>query len=122
MIHIAEKGQNVVQTLPSGNTDDLTDAITTPIKTNCCFTNQSGGNDMIRMGRCTITPHHHILMADGWTMARQAADRGQGVILANFNIPRVYNLCLEGGGNILIKTSCLPGTTLTTAGTMGYRF
>jgi len=124
MIHKAEKGENVVQTLPSGNVDDLTDAIITPIKTNCSFDQPStGGIDMVRMGSCCITPHHHILMADGWTTARQAADRGQGEILANFNIPRVYNLCLEGGGNILINTSSLPGlTTLTTAATMGYRF
>ena len=37
--------------------------------------------------------------------AQQAAARGQGKILVNSNIPRVYNLCLEGGGNILINTS-----------------
>jgi len=55
--------------------------------------------------------------------ARQAAARGQGTVLNNFNIPRVYNLCLEGGGNILINTSSLQGaTTFTTAATTGYRF
>jgi len=123
-IHKVEKGENVIQLLPSGNIDDLTDAITTPIKTNCSFDQLStGGIDMVRMGSCCITPHHHILTADGWTTARQAADMGQGEILTNFKHPRVYNLCLEGGGNILINTSSLPGqTTLTTAATMGYRF
>ena len=123
-IHKVEKGGNVIQLLPSGNIDDLTDAITTPIKTNCSFDQLStGGIDMVRMGSCCITPHHHILMADGWTTARQAADMGQGEILANFKLPRVYNLCLEGGGNIIINSSSLPGlTTLTTAATMGYRF
>jgi len=55
--------------------------------------------------------------------ARQAAARGQGKVLVNSNIPRVYNLCLEGGGNILINTSSLQGsTTFTTAAMMGYRF
>jgi len=123
MIHKAEKGESVVQTLPSGNIVDLTDALTTPIKTICCFDNQIGGNDMVRMGSSTITPQHHIFTADGWMTAQQAAVRGQGKILVNSNIPRVYNLCLEGGGNILINTSHLPGaTTFTTAATMGYRF
>jgi len=123
MIYKAEKGESVVQTLPSGNIMDLTDAHTTPIKTNCCFVSQAGGNDMVRMGRCIITPHHHILTAEGWMTARQAAAKGQGKVLVNSNIPRVYNLCLEGGGNILINTSRLPGaTTLTTAATMGYLF
>ena len=78
---------------------------------------------MVRMGSCIITTHHHILTEDGWMTARQAAPRGQGTVLNNFNIPRVYNLCLEGGGNILINTSSLQGaTTFTTATTMGYRF
>ena len=120
MIHKAERGESVVQTLPSGNIADLTDALTTPIKTICCFDSQTGGNDMVRMGSCTITPQHHIFTADGWMTAQQAAARGQGKILVNSNIPRVYNLCLEGGGNILINTSHLPGaTTFTTAATMG---
>jgi len=123
MIYKADKGENVVQTLPSGIVDDLTGAITTPIMINCCFFSRSGEYEMVRMGSCSITPHHHILTEDGWATARQAADRGQGEILANYNIPRVYNLCLEGGGNIFINTSSLPGlTTLTTAATMGYRF
>jgi len=122
-IHKADKGESVVQILPSGNIEDLTDALITPIKTTCCFDRQTGGNDMVRMGSCIITPHHQILTADGWMTARQAAARGQGEILVNSNIPRVYNLCLKGGGNILINTSCLPGaTTFTTAATMGYRF
>jgi len=38
-------------------------------------------------------------------------------------LPRVYNFCLEGGGNILINTSLQPGvTTFTTAATMDYLF
>jgi len=76
MIYKAEKAESVVQTLPSGNIMDLTDAHTTPIKTLCCFENQEGGNDMVSMGRCIITSHHHILMAEGWMTARQAATRG----------------------------------------------
>ena len=124
VIHKLEKGHNVVQTLPSGNIHDLTGTTTTPIKTNCSFEQSStGGMDMIRMGSGCLTPHHHILSADGWMTARQAANIGQGEILTNYTYPRVYNLCLEGGGNILINTSRTPGlTTFTRAATMGYRF
>ena len=49
--------------------------------------------------------HHHIHTEDGWMTARQAADRGQGTLLTNQVHPRVYSLCLEGGGNIIIDTT-----------------
>jgi len=117
-----EKGESVVQLLPSGNIMDLTDALTTPIKTLCCFETQEGGNDMVNMGKGVITPNHHILTAEGWMTALQAAARGQGMVFRSM-LPRVYNFCLEGGGNILINTSLQPGvTTFTTAATMGYLF
>ena len=124
VIHKLEKGYNVVQTLPSGNINDLTGAIITSIKTNCSFEQPSTeGIEMVCMGSCCLTPHHHIRTVNGWKTARQAADMGQGEILTNYKHPRVYNLCLEGGGNILINTSRTPGlTTITTAATMGYRF
>jgi len=78
LIHKPEKGESVVQTLPSGTIEDLTDAHTTPIKTTCCFQCQTGGSDMVRMGSCIITAHHHILTEDGWMTARQAAARTPG--------------------------------------------
>jgi len=124
LIHKVERGHNVVQTLPSNNIHDLTGATTTPVKNNCSFEQSStGGIDMIRMGSGGLTPHHHIFTEKGWMTARQAANIGQGEILTNYTHPRIYNLCLEGGGNILINTSRTQGlTTLTIAATMGYRF
>jgi len=65
MFYKTEKGVSVVQSLPSGNIMDLTDAITTPIKTLCCFETQKGDNDMVKMGKCTITSLHHILTEEG---------------------------------------------------------
>jgi len=117
-----KKGESVVQSLPSDNIMDLTDALITPIKTLCYFDTQEGGNDMVHMGTSIITPNHHIRTAEGWMTALQAADRGQGMVYRSM-LPRVYNLCLEGGGNILINTSPQPGVTIfTPAATMGYLF
>ena len=77
---------------------------------------------MVKMGKCTITPRHHILTEEGWMTARQAAARGQGLVITSL-IERVCNFCLVGGGNLIINTSRQPGeTTLTTAATMGYLF
>ena len=53
---------------------------------------------MVKMGKCTITPRHHILTEEGWMTARQAAARGQGLVIRSL-IERVYNFCLVGGGN-----------------------
>jgi len=101
---------------------DLTGALLTPVKTLCCFETKDGGNDMVHMGTSLITLHHHIHTAGGWMTALQAADKGQGVILSS-TLERVYNLCLEGGGNILINTSSQPeAMILTPAATMGYLF
>ena len=75
------------------------------------------------MGECIITAHHHIQTADGWMTARQAAAKGHGDFLSNFEISKVYNLCLEEGGNILINTATQQNAmTFTTAATMGCRF
>jgi len=117
-----KKGESVVQSLPSDNIMDLTDALITPIKTLCCFETQEGGNDMVNLGTSVITPNHHIRTAEGWMTALQAVDRGQGMVYQSM-LQRVYNLCLEGGGNILINTSPQPGVmTFTPAATMGYLF
>jgi len=55
--------------------------------------------------------------------ARQAAQQGLGRLINNFRVERVYNLCLEGGGNIIINTTAKPqeAPTLTETATMGYR-
>ena len=112
----------MVQSLPSGNIMDLTGALITPIKTLCNFDTQDGGNDMVYLGMSIITPNHHIHMTDGWMTASQAADKGQGETRRS-KLERVYNLCLEGGGNILINTSPQAGVTIfTPAATMGYLY
>jgi len=76
------------------------------------------------MGESVITAHHYIQTTDVWMTARQAGDMGHGDFLANCTLPRVYNLCLAGGGNILINTTATlqSALTLTTAATMGCRF
>ena len=76
------------------------------------------------MGKAYITAHHHIHTKDGWMTARQAANRGQGTLLTNQVHRRVYSLCLEGGGNIIIDTTATLQNALTQieAATMGCRF
>jgi len=123
-IYLAEKGDTVVQTLPSGKIEDLTGALRTPIKTVCTFDYPAGRIDIVRMGESIITAHHHIHTTDSWMTAQQAANMGYGDFLPNCALQRVYNLCLEGGGNILINTTATlqSALTLTTAATMGCRF
>ena len=66
-------------------------------------------------------PHPNI---GGMMTARQAAEMGHGALLTNQAFPRVYSLCLEGGGNIIINTTANPqdAPTLISAATMGCRF
>ena len=97
MIHKVTRGELVVQSLPSGHIMDLSGALTTPVKTLCYFDTKEGGNDMVYLGTSTITPNHHIHMAEGWMTASQAVDDGQGTIRRSI-LARVFNLCLEGRG------------------------
>ena len=55
--------------------------------------------------------------------ARQATQQGPGRLINNAQVERVYNLLLEGGGNIIINTTANPqeALTMTVAATMGYR-
>jgi len=96
----------------------------TRIETVCTFDCPVGGIDVVKMGVALITAHHYIQTAEGWMTARQAAHKGQGTLIAKHVLPRVYNLCLEGGGNIIINTSAHPqeAPTLTVAATMGCCF
>ena len=123
-IYSAEQGDIVVHTLPSGKIEDLTGALMTTIETVCTFDCPAGRIDLVQMGDAIITAHHHIQTADGCMTARQAADMGHGSLLTNFVLPRVYNLCLEGGGSIIINATATlqSALTLTTAATMGYHF
>jgi len=122
-IYKVEKGDIVVQTLPSGKNEDLSGAIMTVIKTVCTFDCPDEGFDLVQMGEAIITAHHHIQTAEGWMTARQAIQHGPGRLFSNVHVEWVYNLLLEGGGNIIINTTPNPqeAPTMTEAATMGYR-
>jgi len=66
----AEKGDIVIQSLPSGKIEDLTGALMTKIETICTFACPTVGIDIVRMGKALITAHHHIQTAEGWMTAR----------------------------------------------------
>jgi len=85
----------------------------TKIETVCTFECLTSGINMVQMGEVRITAHHHIQTAEGWMTARQAADMGYVPPLTNLVLPRVYNLCLEGDGNIIINTTATPQTVPT---------
>ena len=104
-IYKADKGYTVIQSLPSGKIEDTTGALMAKIETICTFGCSNVGIDIVRMGKALITAHHHIQTAEGWMTARQAAQQGLGKLVNDFHIERVYNLCLEGGGNIIINTT-----------------
>jgi len=122
-IYRVEKGDIVIQSLPSGNIEDLSGAMMAKIETVCTFGCPEEGIDIVQMGEALITAHHHILTAEGWMTARQAVQQGPGHLINNVQVERVYNLLLEGGGNIIINTKANPqeAPTLTVAATMGYR-
>jgi len=122
-IYKAEKGDIVIQSLPSGNIEDLSGALMAKIETVCTFGCSKDGIDIVQMGKALITAHHHIQTAEGWMTARRATQQGLGQQINNFHVERVYNLLLEGGGNIIINTTAnsQEAPSLTVAATMGYR-
>jgi len=91
-IYKAAKGATVIQSLPSGKLEDLTEAVMTKIETVCTFGCSKDGIDIVRMGKALLTAHHHLRTAEGWMTARQAAQQGQGRLINNFRVERVYNL------------------------------
>ena len=122
-IYKLEKGDTVVQTIPSGDIEDLSGATMTVIKTVCTFDCPDEGIDLVQIGEAIITAHHHVQTAEGWITARQAIQHGPGRLISNVHLERVYNLLLEGGGNIIINTTPNPqeALTITKTETMGYR-
>jgi len=87
-IYKAERGDIVVQSLPSGKCEDLTEALMTRIETTCSFDCPAGGIDIVQMGEALITAHHYIQTAEGWMTARQAAHRSQGELHTNLSLSR----------------------------------
>jgi len=59
------RGKMVVQSLPSGNIEDLSDVMMTKIKTVCTFECPASGINVVRMGGARITAHHHIQTSEG---------------------------------------------------------
>jgi len=121
-IYKAEKDDIVIQSLPSGNIEDLSGALMAKIETVCTFGCPEEGIDIVQMGEALITAHHHIQTAESWMTARQATQQGPGRLISNAKVKRVYNLLLEGGGNIIINTTAnsQEALTMTVAATMGY--
>jgi len=98
----AKKGDMVVQSLPSGKIEDLSRAVMTPINTVCIFESHDAKIDLVQMGAAYITAYQNIHTENGWMTARQASERGQGKLWTNLVCKRVYSLCLNGGGNIMV--------------------
>jgi len=121
-IYKAARGDIVIQSLPSGNIADLSGALMAKIETVCTFGCPEEGIDIVKMGEALITAHHHIQTAERWMTARQATQQGPGRLICNAKAKRVYNLLLEGGGNIIINTTAnsQEALTMTVAATMGY--
>ena len=90
------KGDTVVQTIPSGDIEDLSGATMTVIKTVCTFEGPDEGIDMVQIGEAFITAHHHVRTAEGWITARQTTQHGWGRLISDVHLERVYNLLLEG--------------------------
>ena len=101
----ANPGDIVVQSNPSGKIDDLAGAVMTPINTVCMFECPDAKIDLKQIGKTYITAHHHIHTENGWMTARQASNRGQGKLWTKLVCKRVYSLCLDGGGNIMVNTT-----------------
>jgi len=120
----ASRGATVVQSLPSGNIEDLRGATSTTIETVYQLERPAGGIDIVQIGKAYITAHHHIQTVEGWMTARQAADRGHGTFLSDHVYPKFYSLLLVVGGNIIFNTSASPdqAPTQIEAATMGYVF
>jgi len=121
-IYKAEKGHIVFTSLPSGNIEDTTGAVMAKIKTVCTFACSPDGIDIVQMGKAHITAHHHIQTAEGWMTARQAAQQGRGKLVNKVHIDKVYNLCLERGGNVIIDTTARPQEAPTMTATMDCLF
>jgi len=121
-IYKVARGDIVIQSLPSGNLADLSGAWMAKIETVCTFDCPEEGIDFVQMGEALITAHHHIQTAEGWMTARQAIQQGRGRLISKAQVKRVYNLLLDGGGNIIINTTANPqeALTMTGAATMGY--
>jgi len=122
-LRTAAKGTKVVQSLPSGNIEELGGATETTIETVCPYESPTGGVDLVKLGKAYVTAHHHIKTEDGWMTARLAAERGHGILLTQYAYLQLFGLRLHGGGNVLINTSAtLDKTpTLIEVATVGYR-
>ena len=119
----AVQGTTVVQSLPSGNFEDLGGATVTTIKSICPYQMPTGGVVLVKMGTACVTAHLHVKTEDGWMTALQATQRGHGTLLTQHAYPQLIGLYLHGGENVLINTftSFDKTPTLIEAATRGYR-
>ena len=99
------KGTIVIQSLPSGNIEDLGGAKVTTIESICPYQPPTGEVILAKLGMARVATHLHIKLEDGWMTALQATQRGNGTLLKLHTYPQLLGLCLHGGGNVLINTS-----------------
>ena len=117
------KGTTVVQSLPSGQTDDLGGASVTTIESICPCQRPTGEAALVRLGMACVAAHLHIKIEDEWMTALQATQRGHGTLLQEHTYPQLLSLCLHEGRNVLVNTSYSADEvpTLTGVATTGYR-
>jgi len=102
-IRDAKCGATVLQSLPSGNVEDVHGAKSTILERVWYF--KEGGGDMVQIGNAYLTADHPILTDMGWLLASQAAAKGYGQPPSEREFPPLCGLQLTTGGNILINTS-----------------
>ena len=116
-------GTIVVQSLPSGQIEDLGGALVTTIESICPYQRPTGEIALVRLGMACVAANLHIKIEDEWMTAFQATQRGHGTLLQEYESSQLLSLCLQGGGNVLINTSysAVEAPTPMAAATAGYR-
>jgi len=67
-----DKGTTVVQSLPSGNIEDLSGALVTTIDSICPYQRPTDEVALVRLGMTCVAAHLHIKLEDEWMTALQA--------------------------------------------------
>jgi len=98
-IWTAVEGDTVIQSLPSGKSDDLSMALMMTMRTVCIFDFPEAKINLLQVGEAYITTRHHIHTDNGWMTARQAAKCGPRKLWIDQACDRVYSLSLNHDGN-----------------------
>jgi len=71
----------VVQSLPSGQIEDLGGALVTTIESICHYQLPTGETALVRLGMACVAAYLHIKIEEEWMTALQATQRGHGTLL-----------------------------------------